>query len=88
MLEELYYTFGRYLLISCSRGMDTPANLQGIWNNSDRPAWQCDIHSNINVQMNYWPAEVTNLSRPENRIAPCDFLRVDIGWRRHLLQPL
>lgn len=62
MLEELYYTFGRYLLISCSRGMDTPANLQGIWNNSDRPAWQCDIHSNINVQMNYWPAEVTNLS--------------------------
>ncbi len=62
MLEELYYAMGRYLLISCSRGMDTPANLQGIWNHSNTPAWQCDIHSNINVQMNYWPAEITNLS--------------------------
>ncbi|MDE6340063.1 MAG: glycoside hydrolase family 95 protein [Muribaculaceae bacterium] len=62
MLEELYYAFGRYLLISSSRGMDLPANLQGIWNNSNNPAWQCDIHSNINVQMNYWPAEITNLS--------------------------
>lgn len=62
MLEELYYAFGRYLLISSSRGMDLPANLQGIWNHSNTPAWQCDIHSNINVQMNYWPAEITNLS--------------------------
>ncbi len=62
MLEELYYAFGRYLMIGCSRGMDLPSNLQGIWNNSDSPAWQCDIHSNINVQMNYWPAEVCNLS--------------------------
>lgn len=62
MLEELYYAYGRYLLISSSRGMDTPANLQGIWNHSNSPAWQCDIHSNINVQMNYWPAEPTNLS--------------------------
>lgn len=62
MLEELYFNYGRYLLISSSRGMDTPANLQGIWNNSDNPAWQSDIHSNINVQMNYWLAESTNLS--------------------------
>lgn len=62
MLEELYYTFGRYLLISSSRGLDSPANLQGIWNNSSRPAWQCNIHANINVQMNYWLAENTNLS--------------------------
>lgn len=62
MLEELYYAFGRYLLISCSRGMDTPANLQGLWNHSNSPSWQCDIHSNINVQMNYWLAESTNLS--------------------------
>ena len=53
MLEELYYTFGRYLLIGCSRGVDSPSNLQGIWNNSIKPAWGCDIHSNINVQMNY-----------------------------------
>lgn len=62
MLEELYYAFGRYLLISSSRGIDSPANLQGIWNHSSSPAWQSDIHSNINVQMNYWPAESTNLS--------------------------
>ncbi len=62
MLEELYYAYGRYLMIASSRGMDLPSNLQGIWNNSNNPAWQCDIHSNINVQMNYWPAESTNLS--------------------------
>ena len=61
MLEELYYSYGRYLLIAASRGMDTPSNLQGIWNQSDNPAWQADIHSDINVQMNHWPCEVTNL---------------------------
>lgn len=62
LLEELYFTYGRYLLIASSRGVTLPANLQGIWNNSNSPAWHSDIHSNINVQMNYWPAEVTNLS--------------------------
>lgn len=62
MLEELYFAFGRYLAISSSRGVDLPSNLQGIWNNSQKPAWNCDIHSNINVQMNYWPTEITNLS--------------------------
>jgi alpha-L-fucosidase 2 len=62
MLEELYFAFGRYLAISSSRGVDLPSNLQGIWNNSKKPAWNCDIHSNINVQMNYWPMEHTNLS--------------------------
>jgi len=62
MLEELYYAMGRYLMTGCSRGVDIPSNLQGIWNNSNAPAWNCDIHSNINVQMNYWPAENTNLS--------------------------
>lgn len=62
MLELLYYNYGRYLLISSSRGVELPANLQGIWNNSANPPWQSDIHSNINVQMNYWPAESTNLS--------------------------
>ena len=61
MLEELYYAYGRYLSISSSRGVDLPANLQGIWNNSQKPAWNCDIHSNINVQMNYWPTEITSL---------------------------
>lgn len=61
-LEELYFSYGRYLMISSARGIATPSNLQGIWNHSHHPAWNSDIHSNINVQMNYWPAEVTNLS--------------------------
>ncbi len=62
MLEELYFAYGRYLTISSSRGVDLPSNLQGIWNYSQKPAWNCDIHANINVQMNYWPVEPTNLS--------------------------
>jgi len=61
-LEELFFQYGRYLLISSSRQGSLPANLQGIWNNSNNPPWRSDYHSNINVQMNYWPAEVTNLS--------------------------
>ncbi|AKU70596.1 glycoside hydrolase family 95 protein [Prevotella fusca JCM 17724] len=61
-LEELYFNYGRYLLISSSRGVSLPANLQGIWNDNNTPAWHSDIHANINVQMNYWPAEPTNLS--------------------------
>ena len=61
-LEELFFQFGRYLLISSSRPGSLPANLQGIWNNSNNPPWRSDYHSNINIQMNYWPAEVTNLS--------------------------
>ena len=61
-LEELYFAYGRYLMIGSARGIGLPSNLQGIWNAFDRPAWNSDIHSNINVQMNYWPAEVTNLS--------------------------
>ena len=62
LLEEMYFAYGRYLLIASSRGVMLPNNLQGIWNNSNTPPWNADIHSNINVQMNYWPAEVTNLS--------------------------
>jgi alpha-L-fucosidase 2 len=61
-LESLYFSFGRYLLISSSRAGSLPANLQGVWNDSDDPPWQADYHTNINVQMNYWPAETTNLS--------------------------
>ncbi|WP_343561173.1 glycoside hydrolase family 95 protein [Sphingobacterium sp.] len=61
-LEALLYQYGRYLLISCSRKGGLPANLQGLWNNSNNPPWRSDYHSNINVQMNYWPAEVANLS--------------------------
>jgi alpha-L-fucosidase 2 len=61
-LEELYFQFGRYLLISCSRPGGIPANLQGIWNPLIRPSWRSNFTTNINLQMNYWPAEVTNLS--------------------------
>lgn len=61
-LEALFCQFGRYLLISCSRPGSLPANLQGVWNDSNQPAWACDYHSNINVEMNYWPAEPANLA--------------------------
>lgn len=61
-LDELYFQYGRYLMIASSRGMDLPNNLQGIWNDDNTPPWECDIHTNINIQMNYWPAETTNLS--------------------------
>ncbi len=60
-LEALFCQFGRYLLISCSRPGSLPANLQGVWNDSNQPAWACDYHSNINIEMNYWPAEPANL---------------------------
>jgi alpha-L-fucosidase 2 len=65
-LEMLYFQYGRYLMISSARGIDTPSNLQGIWNNLNNPPWHSDIHSNINVQMNYWLAENTNLSELHN----------------------
>lgn len=61
-LEELVFNFGRYLLVSCSRAGGLPANLQGLWNDSNNPPWASDYHNNINVQMNYWLAETTNLS--------------------------
>ena len=60
-LEAAFFQFGRYLMISCSR--DTlPANLQGLWNNSNTPSWSSDYHTNINIEMNYWLAEPANLS--------------------------
>ena len=61
-LTELYFQFGRYLLISSSRPGDLPANLQGIWEPTLSPPWNADYHININIQMNYWPALVTNLA--------------------------
>jgi len=60
-LCNLYFTFGRYLLLSSSRGNSLPANLQGVWNGSLKPAWNADYHTNINLQMNYWPLENCNL---------------------------
>ena len=61
-LMQLYFDFGRYLLISSSRPGGLPANLQGIWAEETQTPWNADWHLNINVQMNYWPAEVCNLS--------------------------
>ncbi|PRY04267.1 alpha-L-fucosidase 2 [Pontibacter ummariensis] len=61
-LVKLYYQYGRYLLISSSRPGSLPANLQGIWADGLTPPWSADYHININIQMNYWPAEVTNLT--------------------------
>ncbi len=60
-LEALFFQYGRYLLISSSRG-SLPANLQGLWNDSLSPPWSSDYHTNINLQMNYWPAEPGNLA--------------------------
>ncbi|MDR2466372.1 MAG: glycoside hydrolase family 95 protein [Prevotellaceae bacterium] len=61
-LETLYFQYCRYLLVSSSRPGGIPANLQGIWNNEMRPPWSANFTTNINYEMNYWPAEVANLS--------------------------
>jgi alpha-L-fucosidase 2 len=60
-LEALYFQYGRYLLISSSRGGPLPANLQGLWNEHLDPPWGSDFHININLQMNYWHAEAAGL---------------------------
>lgn len=60
-LEELYFQYGRYMTIASSRADTLPSNLQGIWNDRVFPDWQSDYHTNINLQMNYWPAYTTNL---------------------------
>lgn len=72
-LEELYYQFGRYLLIASSRPGNMPANLQGMWHNNLDGPWRVDYHNNINVQMNYWPACSTNLD--ECVLPFIDFIR-------------
>lgn len=62
-LITLYFQYGRYLLMNSSRHPGVlPANLQGVWNRDMRAAWNSDFHTNINIQMNYWPAETCNLS--------------------------
>jgi len=61
-LEQMMFDYSRYLLISSSQPGGLPANLQGLWNDSNQPPWGSDYHTNINVQMNYWGAETTNLS--------------------------
>ena len=64
-LEQLYYQFGRYLLIASSRPGNQPANLQGVWHNNVDGPWRVDYHNNINLQMNYWPSCPTNLTECE-----------------------
>lgn len=71
-LEALYFQFGRYLLISTSRPGGIPTNLQGIWNPHMRPPWSSNYTVNINTEMNYWPAEITNL--PETHQPLLDFI--------------
>lgn len=61
-LAALYFQFGRYLLMGSSRPGSLPANLQGLWNEHMSAPWNSDYHININIQMNYWPVEVANLS--------------------------
>ena len=72
-LEQLYYQFGRYLLISSSRVDNMPANLQGLWHNNVDGPWRIDYHNNINLQMNYWLACPTGL--PECELPLFNFIR-------------
>ncbi len=71
-LTELMFQYGRYLLISSSRPGSLPANLQGIWSNKIQTPWNGDYHTDVNVEMNYWPAEVTNL--PEMHLPLFDLI--------------
>ena len=81
-LAALYFQYGRYLLIGSSRPGGMPANLQGLWNKELQAPWSADYHININIQMNYWPAEVTNLS--ECAMPLFDFVEAlaDVSGRR------
>ncbi len=95
-LAELFFQYGRYLLLTSSGGNAVlPANLQGIWNKEMWAAWESDFHLNINLQMNYWPADVCNLSettRPlstfmqnlsaRGQLTASKFLDTD-GWMAH-----
>lgn len=95
-LIQLYYQFGRYLLISSSRPGGLPANLQGIWADGLTPPWDADYHVNINIQMNYWLTELTNLSelhqpfldfiealRPDGRKTALDMYGIKEGAVAH-----
>ncbi|MEQ7799973.1 glycoside hydrolase family 95 protein [Pedobacter sp. ASV1-7] len=95
--EMLYYQFGRYLLISSSRKNSLPANLQGVWADKLANPWNADYHTNINVQMNYWPTQTTNLSEchapivdyinslvPRGEVTAKHYYGTDVrGWATH-----
>lgn len=72
-LETLYFQYGRYLLISCSRTPNVPANLQGLWNEYILPPWSCNYTSNINVEENYWAAETAAM--PEMHMSLLTFMK-------------
>jgi len=80
-LAALYFQFGRYLLMGSSRGGCMPANLQGVWNEHMRAPWNSDYHTNINLQMNYWPAEVGNLS--ECHVPLVDYMETLVASGEH-----
>lgn len=95
-LVALYFQYGRYLMIASSRPGTPPSNLQGIWNPHVQPPWGCNYTININTQMNYWPAEITNL--PECHQPLFDFMEelavngaqtakvnygIESGWLAH-----
>lgn len=94
--EEILYQYGRYLLISSSRGNNLPANLQGVWCDELNPAWSSDYHLNVNLQMCYWHAYVTNLHEcaipmidymnslvKPGRVTAKDYHNIDRGWVCH-----
>jgi alpha-L-fucosidase 2 len=80
-LEQLMFQYGRYLLICCSRPGGLPANLQGLWNDSNNPPWHSDYHANINIQMNYWLAEPANLAECHEPLLWLIRSQLD-AWRR------
>jgi alpha-L-fucosidase 2 len=80
-LEALLFQFGRYVLISSSQRPGLPANLQGLWNQSNKPPWNSDYHTDINVEMNYWAAEPANL--PECHLPLFDLIGSQLEpWRK------
>ena len=80
-LEELLFQYDRYLLIACSRPGGLSANLQGLWCDSNKPPWHSAYHANINIQMNYWPAEPANLA--ECHATLFDLIASQLpAWRR------
>lgn len=85
-LEALYTAYGRYLLMACGVGGPLPANLQGLWSPKLYPAWNSDYHLNINLPMNYWPAEPLNLA--EAHLPLVRFLQSVKPWQRKLAQAL
>ena len=95
-LEALYFSYGRYLLFSCSRPGSLPANLQGVWNEDFRPPWDGKYTININTEMNYWPAESCGLSechlplfdhlkrmRPHGEAVAREMYGIEGGWVAH-----